>query len=273
MKGSDHTTLVTGQMGIPKFDLTDKVAIITGAGSDIGMGRAIARTFAAYGADLVLADIDEAEIKQRAEEVAAESGRRVIGVRCDVRSDDDRAALVKACTDAFGRIDILVNNAGVTLSNDQLAMDVTEEEWDRVVDTDYKAVFFLSQRVAEVMIKQEYGNIINLASVVARVASTRMLPYASAKAAVVQMTRCMAFEWSRFNIRANCICPGYIETNMTQSTLNKEKAYEAITRPIPHNRKVGDPMDIAAAALFLACDCSDMVNGHPLYVDGARSIW
>lgn len=100
-----------------------------------------------------------------------------------------------------------------------------------------------------------------------------MAAYAAAKAAVVQMTRCMAFEWSRFNIRANCICPGYIDTNMTQSTLNKEKAYEAITRPIPHNRKVGDPMDIAAAALFLACDCSDMVNGFPLYADGARSIW
>ena len=141
------------------------------------------------------------------------------------------------------------------------------------METDYKAVFFLTQRVAEIMIKQERGNLINIASVVARVASTRMLPYASAKAAVVQMTRCMAFEWARFNIRANCICPGYIETNMTQTTLNKPAAYEAITRPIPHNRKVGDPLDIAAAALFLGCDCSDMVNGTPLYVDGARSIW
>lgn len=273
MKGSDHTILETGKIGIPVFDLTGKTAIITGVGSEIGIGKAIARTFAAYGADLVVADANAEAIEVRAREVADESGRTVIPVVCDVRNAEDRARVVSAAMDAFGKIDVLVNNAGVTLSNDQLAMDITEEEWDRVVDTDYKAVFFLTQRVAEVMIKQERGSIINLASVVARVASTRMLPYASAKAAVVQMTRCMAFEWARFNIRANCICPGYIDTNMTQSTLNEQKAYEAITRPIPYNRKVGDPMDIAAAALFLACDCSDMVNGHPLYVDGARSIW
>ncbi|MEF2561105.1 MAG: SDR family oxidoreductase [Eggerthellaceae bacterium] len=273
MRGSDHTIFETGQMGIPRFDLTDKVAIITGVGSEIGIGRGIARTFAAYGAKLVVADMHNDNIQARAKEIAAEFDAEVIPVRCDVRCEEDRESLVRTAMDAFGRIDILVNNAGVTLTNDQLAMDVDEEEWDRVVDTDYKAVFFLTQRVAKIMIEQERGNIINIASVVARVASTRMLPYSSAKAAVVQMTRCMAFEWARFNIRANCICPGYIDTNMTQSTLNKPKAYEAITRPIPHNRKVGDPMDIAAAALFLASDCSDMVNGTPLYVDGARSIW
>lgn len=273
MKGSDFTILETGKMDIPRFDLTDKVAIITGVASDIGIGRGIARTYAAYGAKLVIADMDAGGIELRAREIAAEFDAEVIPVRCDIRSEEDRKTLVDTCMEAFGRIDILVNNAGVVLSNDQLAQDVTEEEWDRVVDTDYKAVFFLTQRVAEILIKQERGNIINIASVVARVASTRMLPYASAKAAVVQMTRCMAFEWARFNIRANCICPGYIETNMTQTTLNKPAAYEAITRPIPHNRKVGDPLDIAAAALFLGCDCSDMVNGTPLYVDGARSIW
>lgn len=273
MRGSDKTILETGKMEIPRFDLTGKVAIITGAGSPIGIGRGIARTFAAYGASLVLADVDEAEILERAEEIAQESGQKVIGVRCDVRNEEDRAHLVQTTMDEFGQIDILVNNAGVALSDDQLAVYVDEEEWDRVVDTDYKGVFFLTQRVANIMIEQERGNIINIASVVARIASTRMLPYASAKAAVLQMTRCMAFEWARFNIRANCICPGYIETNMTQGTLHKEKAYEAITRPIPHNRKVGDPLDVAAAALFLACDCSDMVNGTPIYVDGARSIW
>ena len=264
MKGSDHTIFTTGQMGIPRFDLTGKKAIITGVGSEIGIGRAIARTFAAYGADLVIADMEES---------GRELVTHIIPVRCDVRSNEDQDTLVQTAMDAFGRIDILVNNAGVVLSNDQLIVDTDEDEFDRVVDTDYKAVFFLSQRVAKIMIEQEQGNIINLASVVARVASTRLAAYASAKAAVLQLTRCMAFEWARFNIRVNCICPGYIDTNMTQSTLNKPRAYEAITHPIPHNRKVGDPMDIAAAALFLACDCSDMVNGTPLYVDGARSIW
>ena len=273
MKGSEHTTLVTGEIGIPTFDLTGKTAIITGVGSEIGIGRAIARTFAAHGADLVIADKDEGKINARAQEIEAESGRKIVPVRCDVCSGSDQDHLVEVAMETFGKIDILVNNAGVVLSHDQLIVDTDEDEFDRVVNTDFKAVFFLCKRAAKAMIEQEQGNIINLASVVARVASTRMAAYAAAKAAVVQMTRCMAFEWARFNIRANCICPGYINTNMTQSTLNKEKAYEAITRPIPHSRKVGDPMDIAAAALFLACDCSDMVNGFPLYADGARSIW
>lgn len=259
------------EMSIPRFDLTGKIAIITGAGSPIGIGRGIARTFAAYGANVVLADLDQEELNERAAELEAESGARAIAQRCDVRSAKDCDALVARAMDEFGRIDILVNNAGVGMT--ALAVDVDEEEWDRVVDTDLKAVFFLTQKVVKVMIEQKKGNIINLASVVARVASTRMMPYLAAKAGVLQMTRGMAFEWARFNIRANCICPGYINTNMTQDTLAKEKAYEAITRPIPHERKVGDPLDIAAAALFLACDASDMVTGHPLYVDGGRSIW
>lgn len=168
MKGSDFTILETGKMDIPRFDLTDKVAIITGVASDIGIGRGIARTYAAYGAKLVIADMDAGGIELRAREIAAEFDAEVIPVRCDIRSEEDRKTLVDTCMEAFGRIDILVNNAGVVLSNDQLAQDVTEEEWDRVVDTDYKAVFFLTQRVAEIMIKQERGNIINIASVVAR---------------------------------------------------------------------------------------------------------
>lgn len=153
MKGSDFTILETGKMDIPRFDLTDKVAIITGVASDIGIGRGIARTYAAYGAKLVIADMDAGGIELRAREIAAEFDAEVIPVRCDIRSEEDRKTLVDTCMEAFGRIDILVNNAGVVLSNDQLAQDVTEEEWDRVVDTDYKAVFFLTQRVAEIMIE------------------------------------------------------------------------------------------------------------------------
>ena len=260
------------ELEIPRFDLTGKTAIVTGAGSPIGIGRGIARTFAAYGANVVLADLDHIELEKRAIEIMEEStNSRAVAQRCDVRSAEDRDALVARAIEEFGRIDILVNNAGVGMT--ALAVDVDEEEWDRIIDTDLKAVFFLTQKVVSHMIEQKKGNIINLASVVARVASTRMMPYLAAKAGVLQMTRGMAFEWARFNIRANCICPGYINTNMTQDTLEKEKAYEAITRPIPHLRKVGDPLDIAAAALFLASDCTDMITGHPLYVDWGRSIW
>lgn len=273
MKASDHTILETGKMGIPRFDLTGKAAIVTGAGSEIGIARAIARTFAAYGADLVIADVNEEKIVERAHEIADESGRRVVPIACDVRSEEDRSRVVQTALDSFGHIDVLVNAAGVALSHDDLAVDIDESEWDRVVDIDSKAVFLFARDVAKVMIEQERGIVINIASVAASVASTRMLPYAAAKAAVVQMTRCMALEWARFNIRVNCICPGYVSSNMTQAALDNPAAYNSITRHIPHNRKVGDPMDIAAAALFLACDCSDMVNGTALYVDGGRSVW
>lgn len=145
MKGSSHTTLTTGNIGIPKFDLTGKIALITGVGSEIGIGRAIARTYARYGADLVIADIDEEKIRERAEEISKESGRRIVPVRCDVCSNEDQENLVKVAMESFGRIDILVNDAGVVLSNDQLIVDTDEDEFDRVVDTDFKAVFFLWQ--------------------------------------------------------------------------------------------------------------------------------
>lgn len=273
-KGANWTIFETGKMGIPVFDLTGKVAIITGAGSPIGIGRAIARTYAAYGAKLVISDFNDEWLEDAQQKITEEfEGVECIAVPCDITIKEQCENLVKSAMDTYGQIDILVNNAGVIDAKDRLAVDIDEEEWDRIVDTDLKAVFFLSTMVAKHMIERERGNIINLASVVSRVASTRMLPYMTAKAGVLQMTRGMCFEWSRFNIRVNCICPGYIETNMTQTTLNKPKAFEAITRPVPHNRKVGDPMDVAAAALFLACDCSDMVNGLPLYVDGGRSVW
>jgi len=142
-KGADWTILETGKMDIPKFDLTGKVAIITGVGSEIGIGRGIARTFAAYGAKLVVADMLEDEIMARAEEIAAEFDAEVVGVHCDVRDVEDREKLVRTALETFGQIDILVNNAGVADLQDRLAMDVDEEEYDRLMDTDLKAVFFL----------------------------------------------------------------------------------------------------------------------------------
>lgn len=272
-KGADWTICETGNMDVPRFDLTGKTAIITGAGGPIGIGRAIARTFAAYGAKLVIADIVEDQILQRVQEIKTETpGSELVGVRCDVGDAASREHLVQAALDAFGQIDILVNVAGVVDGENRLAVDVDERTWDHIVDIDQKAVFFLSTLVARHMIQRERGNIINLSSMTARVASSRMMPYLTAKAGVLQMTRAMALEWGRYNIRVNCICPGYIQSNMTKDALSKPGAYEAITREVPYNRKVGDPMDVAAAALFLACDCSDMVDGMPLFVDGGRSV-
>lgn len=272
-KGASWTIHQTGSMGIPRFDLTGKVAIITGAGGPIGIGRAIARTYAAYGAKVVLADINETQIADRVAEIQAETeGAEAMGIRCDITDAASRESLVQATLDAFGQIDILVNVAGVSDPRNLLAVDMDEATWDRVVDTNLKAMFFLCQRVAQHMIERERGNIINMSSFTARFASPRLMPYMAAKAGVQQMTRGMALEWGRYNIRVNCICPGYVQSAMTEDALKAPGGYEAITRQTPYNRKIADPMDVAAAALFLACDCSDMVDGTSLFVDGGRSV-
>ena len=272
-KGASWTIHETGSMGIPRFDLIGKTAIVTGAGGPVGIGRAIARTFAAYGAKVVIADLNESALADRVAEIQAETpGAEVLGVRCDITNEESREALVQAALDAFAQIDILVNVAGVSDPRNLLAVDMDEETWDRVVDTNLKAMFFLSQRVAQHMIERERGNIINMSSFTARVASPRLMPYMAAKAGVQQMTRGMALEWGRYNIRVNCICPGYTQSAMTEGALKAPGGYETITRQIPYNRKIADPMDVAAAALFLACDASDMVDGTSLFVDGGRCV-
>lgn len=272
-KSASWTIHETGKMGIPRFDLEGKVAIVTGAGGPIGIGRAIARTFAAYGAKVVLADINEGALADRVEEIKGEtSGAQVLGVRCDITDEESRENLVNAALDAYNQIDVLVNVAGVADRENKLAIDIDEATWDCVVDTNLKAMFFLTQRVAQHMIERERGSIINLSSFTARIASVRLMPYMAAKAGVLQMTRGMALEWGRYNIRVNAICPGYTYSEMTKDALAQPGGYEAITRGIPYNRKVGDPMDVAAAALFLACDASDFITGIPLYVDGGRSV-
>ena len=272
-KGANWTIHETGKMGIPQLSLAGKVAIVTGAASAAGIGRAIARTYAAYGAKLAIADIDEAGIQAAADDIRAETpGCEVLPVRCDVGSAESREALVNAVIAEYGQIDVLANVAGISDKRNLLAIDMDEATWDRVVDIDQKAVFFLTQIVAKHMIERERGSIVNLSSMTARIASQRLMPYMAAKAGVMQMTRGMALEWGRYNIRVNCICPGYIQTDMTQGALATEHGYELITRDIPYNRKVGDPMDVAAVALFLASDASDMMTGQPLFVDGGRSV-
>lgn len=272
-KAANWTIHETGKMGIPRFDLQGKVAIITGVGSAAGIGFAVARTFAAYGAKLVLADIAEAPLQERAAEICEETqDAQVLAVRCDVNDAASRENLVNTALEAFGQIDVLVNVAGVADKNNSLAIDMDEATWDCVVDTNLKAMFFLTQRVAQHMIERERGSIINLSSFTARIASPRLMPYMAAKAGVLQMTRGMALEWGRYNIRVNAICPGYTLSEMTKDALAQPGGYEAITRGIPYNRKIGDPMDVAGAALFLACDASDFITGVPLYVDGGRSV-
>ena len=257
-------------MYIPKFDLTGKVAIVTGGGR--GLGLAMAQTFAAYGAKVVIAEILVDDCKKAAEDIAKEFGVETLAIPTDVTKLDQLDNMVAKTVEKFGKIDILVNNAGVGIT--KKIVKVEEEDWNYVVDTDLKAVFFAAKKVAQVMIEKGIaGNIINIASVGGIVASSAINPYLGAKSAVIHITKGMVLEWARYGIRINAIAPGYVRTPMTEQTLENEKAYNSITSHVPSLKKIGEPMDIAAAALYLASDASEWTNGICIPVDGGRTVW
>ena len=271
MKGSDFTILETGKMDIPRFDLTDKVAIITGVASDIGIGRGIARTYAAYGAKLVIADMDAGGIELRAREIAAEFDAEVIPVRCDIRSEEDRKTLVDTCMEAFGRIDILVNNAGVIQRTPML--DMSAEDFRRVVDIDLNAPFIVSKACLPGMIAKGHGKIINICSMMSELGRETIAGYAAAKGGLKMLTKNICSEFGEANIQCNGIGPGYIATPQTaplretQPDGSRHPFDQFIIAKTPAARW-GTPEDLKGPAVFLASDASNFVNGHILYVDG-----
>jgi 2-deoxy-D-gluconate 3-dehydrogenase len=247
------------------FDLTDRIAVVTGAGS--GMGRAFSIGLAHAGADLVITELPGKE--DVAEETAAEvraAGRRAMTVPLDVTELPSIHVLVERVVDEWGRIDILVNNAGINIR--QFAVDVTEEAWDRVVDTDLKGVMFCAQAVGRQMIERGAGGkIINVSSQIGVVAYYQRIAYCAAKAGVVNLTRVLALEWAPHRINVNAIAPTFVRTPLVEKLLEDETIREDVIRRIPLGR-VAEPEDIVGSVVFLASPASDFVTGHTLLVDG-----
>jgi NAD(P)-dependent dehydrogenase (short-subunit alcohol dehydrogenase family) len=246
--------------------LTGKRALITGAAS--GIGRAIAVLFAREGAAVSVVDIDHAA-GHKVTETIANGGGQAICVRCDVTRAADCKRAVGETLNRFGGLDILVNNAGIIRRN--TVLETTEEEWDRVMAVNVKSVFLLSKYAIPVMIKAGGGVIINIASGWGLVGGQRAVSYCASKGAVVNMTRAMALDHGAHNIRINCICPGDTDTPMLrdearQLELPDERfLVEAAQRPLG---RLGQPEDIAHAALYLASDAAAFVTGTALVVDG-----
>ena len=241
--------------------LDGKVTLITGAGS--GIGRATALLFAEEGAKVVVADY-AAEGGEETVRLIAEAGGQAIFVHVDVTSEEDVRRMVATAVDSYGRIDILHNNAGI---NSPIApiTEISEEDWDRVLDTDLKGTFFGTKHVVPLMLQQGGGVIVNTASIMGMGAQVYMSPYCAAKAGVILLTRATSAEYFKQNIRANCICPGFIATPMVEPWMPMID----IERTPPG--QAGQPANIARAALYLACDDSAYVTGAALIVDGGYS--
>ena len=246
----------------PEFDLSGKVAIVTGAGRGIGYQLALA--LARYGADLVVCSRTRADLEKVAAEIE-KTGRRTLIHPMDLVNIGESSAMAEAAVKAFGRIDILINNAGTNVP--QWATDVTEEAWDRVYDINVKGLFFCAQAIGRVMIKQKKGKIINISSQSGSVGLLQRAAYCSSKGAVNLLTKVLAIEWAKHNVLVNAIAPTFLETPLTKPMLANEEFRNYVLGNIPLGHP-GKPEDIIGAAIYLASESSNMVTGHILLIDG-----
>lgn len=247
------------------FDLSGRVAVVTGANTGIGQGIALA--LAQAGADI--AAVGRTPAEETAQKVRA-LGRRCELVSADLGTIAPVQAVVDQVLEALGGLDILINNAGIIRRAD--AVDFTEEDWDAVVDTNLKSVFFLSQAAGRHMIAQREatgrrGKIVNIASMLSFQGGIRVPSYTASKSGVAGLTKLLACEWAAKGINVNAIAPGYIATNNTAALQADETRNRQIMERIPEGRW-GDPADIGGAAVFLASSAADYVQGHVLAVDG-----
>ncbi len=244
------------------MDLSNKVALVTGSGR--GIGRAIALKLAEVGATIMVNDVSETA-EAVAEEIKA-MNQQSFAVLADVSSSEDVARLVETTISTCGKIDILVNNAGI--ARDQLVMRMSEEDWDRVISVNLKSVFLCSRAVLRPMLKQRWGRIISIASIIGIVGNPGQANYASAKAGIIGFTRTIAKEVASRGITANAIAPGFIDTEMTQHLA--ENYRQELMKRIPLGY-LGSPRDVAEAVAFLASEEARYITGQVLSVDGGMA--
>jgi NAD(P)-dependent dehydrogenase (short-subunit alcohol dehydrogenase family) len=246
------------------FSLAGKAAIVTGGRR--GIGRAIALALAEAGADVALGDrvVEDGELEAVAAEIK-KMGRRSIAIRADITKKADVDSLVQKTLAELGAVDILVNNAAMNIRAPLL--ELNEEGWDKVIDTDLKGYYLCSQAVAKVMVKQKRGNIINIASTAAMYTAPEMGAYCIAKAGVVMLTRILAVELAQYNIRVNAVAPSMVKTKFSQPLWADPKTLKEIEAGIPLGR-LAEPSDIVGPVLFLASEASAYITGHTIVVDG-----
>ncbi|MFT4414157.1 SDR family NAD(P)-dependent oxidoreductase [Fredinandcohnia humi] len=254
-------------MYLPSFTLEDKVAIVTGAGR--GIGRAISIGLAEAGADVALLSRTEGDLAEVASTIK-ELGRRSYIVQTDVTKREAVTVAVEKVLEQTKKIDILVNNAGMNIRSK--ALNVTDEEWQTIMDTNLKSAFMMAQEVGRVMKEQTNGGkIINISSVAGHVALRTGVVYAATKAALIQMTKVLAMEWGQYGINVNSIGPWYFKTPLTEKLLQDEQYVNDILAVTPIKR-IGELPELVGPAVFLSSDAGNYVTGQTLFVDGGMTI-
>ena len=242
------------------FSLKEKIAIVTGASR--GLGKAIAIGLAKAGANVVVTDIlntseTVSEIKKL--------NRKSLGLKIDVSNKSDVEAMVKDVLEKFGNIDILVNNAGILRTGNAEVLD--KKDWDKVIEVNLTGQFLCAQAVGRLMIKQKSGSIINIASIAGLGGYASSVPYSASKAGVILMTKTLAVEWGKYNVRVNAICPGVFATDMTDSYLKDKQFKDMIQNKVPLGRPA-KPDELVGTVVYLASKASDYMTGHALVIDG-----
>jgi len=246
-----------------RFSLQGKVSLVTGGGR--GLGQGIAQALAESGSDLVIAARSEEQLAQTAADISSQTGVRVETVVTDLAAPGAPDALVDEALGRFGRLDVLVNNAGMNVRKPFL--EITPEEYDRVLALNLKAVYFTSQKAAQEMASRGGGKIINLASLSSVMGIANISAYGASKGGVLAFTKALAVELAPLGITVNAVAPGYIRTAMTDDAFQDQDRYAWMVSRIPLGR-TGEPWDIGSAAAFLASPAADYLTGEVIYVDG-----